>query len=365
MGEYLKKYDVILHTVGPVFIGSGKELGKKEYILDNRTVKVIDSYKLYIYLKKINKQAYFEKFLLNYRDNNLKLWLEYNNIDIKDIGDCLKYEVEHTDTALSRGTNVAVMEFMRDAYGLPYVPGSSIKGMLRTVMLSAELIDKSDRFKDNRDAFSYAINKGGKRNYLLNNEQKALEAKILNKLNRKSENIKDAVNDCFAGIRISDSEPLKLDDVILCQRIEYHPDGSMKSLNVLRECIKPGTDIHFTITIDEKMFKYSKEDIMDAIRLFDDMYDRFFRTKFDDIGRSSDNAVYLGGGVGFVSKTNVYPLFGDEGIDKVIEIFDKTNVPTKHQHHNDKRQGVSPHVLKAAKYNGKLYNMGECIWEFV
>ena len=32
MADYLKSYEMTLHTVGPVFVGSGRTFNKKEYI---------------------------------------------------------------------------------------------------------------------------------------------------------------------------------------------------------------------------------------------------------------------------------------------------------------------------------------------
>lgn len=364
MKKYLKKHNVTIHTIGPVFIGSGKEISKKEYILDNEKIHVIDQFKLYNYIKKIGKIKRFDDFLARNWQSDLKSWLENNNVSLDSIKDCYKYEIKHSDTALSRGTNITVMEFMRDAYGMPYVPGSSIKGMLRNIIIAYELLKAPNDYIDNRNDYNRAINKGGKRNFLLKNQQAMLEAKILNTLERKEERIGDAVNDCFAGIRVSDAIPQCNEDMVLCQRLEYHIDGTQKNLNVLRECIKPGVDINFSITIDEQLCKYSVEDIEHAISIFSRMYDEVFKLKFHNIPASTDNTVYLGGGVGFITKTDIYPLFGKDALEKTVEIFDKTNVSRQHGHYKDKKLGVSPHVLKATKYHGKIYHMGECTWKF-
>lgn len=41
MDSFLKQYHVMLHTIGPVFVGSGKQLNKKEYIIDKRKKEVL------------------------------------------------------------------------------------------------------------------------------------------------------------------------------------------------------------------------------------------------------------------------------------------------------------------------------------
>ena len=45
-----------------------------------------------------------------------------------------------------RGRYLEVGEFVKDAYGCPYVPGSSFKGMLRTVLLSALIEEGPEAF---------------------------------------------------------------------------------------------------------------------------------------------------------------------------------------------------------------------------
>ena len=57
MSQYLKSYQVELRTVGPVFIGSGKEISKKEYIfLENKRIGILDIERLYFYLVKKRKE---------------------------------------------------------------------------------------------------------------------------------------------------------------------------------------------------------------------------------------------------------------------------------------------------------------------
>ena len=359
MRDFLKKYDGVLETVGPVFIGSGQELSKKEYILEDSYIKVIDIPKLYLYLKQKHLQNDFEGFMLSDK-RDLKGWLRYNRLFEKDIKDCIKYKIDHADTVLSRGTKNNILEFVKNPYGQPYVPGSSIKGMLRTILLGSELLKKSDTLENDKKSFSKAIEwamvRNVNRNLFLQKEEKNLEANFFN--------LPD--NDIFSGLRVSDSEPISFNDMILCQRIEYHKDGMEKGLPILRECIKPGTRIKFSITVDETIFHYSNKQIMDAIASFSSMYDEVFKKCFKGMSGSKPDTCYLGGGVGFVSKTDIYPLFGKEdGIKNTVKIFKATKVSNKHKHYNDTKEGVSPHILKTTRYKGNLYNMGECRFKFV
>lgn len=50
MTSFLKKYNIELKTVGPVFIGSGKETNKKEAIFNNDSVIIVDAKKMFKHL---------------------------------------------------------------------------------------------------------------------------------------------------------------------------------------------------------------------------------------------------------------------------------------------------------------------------
>lgn len=105
----------------------------------------------------------------------------------------------------------------------------------------------------------------------------------------------------------------------------------------------------------------SKGELSDAVKLFYEQYYQVFQSKFPRCDRGKPNTVFLGGGSGFVSKTVVYPMFGEkEGIEITKDIFDRTGVPQNHKHYKDTRMRVSPHILKCTRYQGKEYMMGQC-----
>ena len=133
--------------------------------------------------------------------------------------------------------------------------------------------------------------------------------------------------------------------------------------NILRECLRSGTHIEFTITIDTQTCPYDVDKIMEAIKVFNDMYYDCFLSKFNSKKRPEDT-IYLGGGAGFVSKTIIYSLFGaEEGVEVAENVFRNTlnrDVFISHGHKNDSRYGVSPHILKCTRMNGKRFQMGMC-----
>ena len=364
MKEYLKVYRATLHTISPVFVGSGKEISKKEYCLSysDQRIIVYDPGKLFLALKKLGKADSYEDFLLNDPRSDLYHWLRDNSLSESDIKPAVRYSVDWGDRMELGKSKTSIMEFAKDPYGLPYIPGTSIKGMLRTILLGYEISNNKGSYKRNADDIeNFQAYRSSPNNY--SREAGSLERTAFRNLNRDEKHPGDAVNDSLQGLIVSDSKPLSLDDLVLCQKNDYHTDGQERSLNILRECLHPGTDVEFTITIDTQRCCYDADTIMKAISEFNDMYFNVFASKFEE-AKAPDDTVYLGGGVGFVSKTFIYPMFGySEGLKTNIKVMGDTMNPrlfSEHKHVNDERRGVSPHVLKCTHYNGVRYQMGMC-----
>ncbi len=364
MNDYLKVYKATLHTVSPVFVGSGKEIDKKEYRLSFADQKIIvyDPGKLYMALKQLGKSKKYEDMLLYDTKANLNYWMRDNNISPQDIASAIRYSIDWGDRMELGKSKTSIMEFMKDPYGLPYIPGTSIKGMLRTILLSYEISTNKELYHSNsNDIKNYRANRISNSNY--GREANSVEKRAFRRLSRDEKHPEDAVNDVLQGMILSDSKPLDLDDLVLCQKIEVHTDYQEKPLNILRECIRPETDIEFTLTIDTQCCNYDVNTIFDAINKFNDMYYSCFQSKYKE-EKAPENTVYLGGGVGFVSKTFIYPMFGaTEGVKTTMKVMENTMNPKSfalHKHKNDERSGVSPHILKCTRYNGVRYQMGQC-----
>lgn len=363
MNQYLKSYRVVMHTIGPVFIGSGREIGKKEYfVLNSGQVVIPDMQLLYAELKKRNKAEAFEEYLLRKGNFSLTQWLENQRINIAGLEGLTRYRLDCGDAILDKGANrLQILECMKDAYGMPYIPGSSLKGMLRTILLGADLMKNPGKYREQNRRMRQNANTNARRMSYLKKEITEIEAAAFRTLNKLEKKPQDAVNDVLQGLVVSDSEPLSQEDLVLCQKIDRRPDGEAKALPILRECIKPDTEICFTITVDIGICKLSVAQLMEAIKLFINGYNENFASAFQGMDMPKENCVFCGGGCGFVSKTIVYPMYGkQEGMELTQRVFEKTRVPREHGHDKDRRYGASPHIIKCTKYKGKLLQMGMC-----
>ncbi len=361
MRQYLKNYQVKIRTIAPVFIGSGKEIGKKEYLfLNQRQVGILDTQLFYGYLKKLGKEQAFEQYLLGNNYMDLKTWLWKQNLKPAAVQPYLKYVLDCGDAILEKGANrLQVLEGIKDAYGKPYIPGSSLKGMFRTVLLGADIIQHPEKFKKEKEDLKRNAAFKKKRSVYLKKEIEAIEGATYRVLDREKNKSKVPTNDILQGFQVGDSNPISTEDLVLCQKIDLHVNEIERKLPILRECIKPGTEICFSIAVDTDFCKITEKTFCDAMELFM-VYYKNFMVAFGE-PRPEKQTFFCGGGVGFPSKTVLYPMYGkQEGIRLIQTVFEKTNVPKVHKHDNDDKYGVSPHTLKCTRYQGKRVQMGLC-----
>ncbi|GHV27430.1 type III-A CRISPR-associated RAMP protein Csm5 [Synergistales bacterium] len=349
-----------LKTLSPVFIGSGVELNKKEYVRAEKDVIVTDMPKLYRYLQAKGFAAQYETFLSQNR-KGLDEFLAETRIAGKDYAQFTKYRIDSGEAFRERLDNrgktsvKGIASFMRDAYGKPYLPGSSVKGALRTAVLS-RLVSE--------DAASYRQAAGedwinGRKN---DRSGRAIEEKAFRSLKFNENNRNDAVNDIFRAVSVSDSRPLKDADMTLCQKIDEDVEGNEHAINILRECVKPGAAMEIPLSIDRAMFASLSDDpcryIMDCVKVLSE-YQSKFADAFEGSKPYAPDEIIIGGGAGYVSKTVTYPMYQEDAVGKVAQLMQ--NQFRNHKHDRDVRTfHVSPHALKCTRWNGVLYDMGLC-----
>lgn len=365
MIEPYRQYQITLETVGPVFIGSGNKLSKKSYIFsDKNHIEMVDLEKMYQFLKNKGLESKYEQYLMSRDTMKLGDWLKRNRIDIPDIRKCIKYEIECGDVIGVESRDMEIQEHIKDPYGMPYIPGSSIKGMLRTILLIYDILENSQKYQKAKNNLSYDIGKQQRRTIYLSKNMKEIETISFNKLNRDEKKVGNAVNDIMAGGIVSDSASIDIKDLVLCKKIERHPDGREHSINIMRECIKPGTQINFTLTVDESICNIDEQIIYEAIKKYTECYNDCFIASFKGAEYLQDDYVILGGGSGFASKTIEYSMYGKkDGVKCIRDILLNTVKREKngnHKNYKDAALGVSPHIIKYTSCYGKQMQMGVC-----
>lgn len=355
MKNFLKNYEFTLTVKGPVHIGDGKTLTKVDYFFYKDRIYFPNLHKMFLYIKQMHLTSDYESFMYS-ANNNLTYWLNDKRIISAVAEKCTDYSISLVGSSASKPRNLST--FVKDPYGNPYIPGSSLKGLIRTLLLAKEIVDNPDDYAEIESDICRGVrNPRARRNDMLNRESSTLEEIAFHKLNC-SDKRKNAVNDVFKGLIVSDSQPLSTNDLIVTEKIDYNVVGNEKPLPLYRESLVPNTQVKFNVTIDTSIFNYTIDDILQAVKLFAEDYYTYFSSNFRGIKKPTSNTVWLGGGAGYVSKTIMYNLFGDDAYNIVSSVL---NVTAKQHHHDkDKKKGVSPVTVKLTKYNNTLCHYGEC-----
>ena len=137
MDSYLKRYTFEIKTLSPVFIGGGVVSGKKEYLYDRDKNEIIffDLRKMYSGLMKLKKLDAFEEYML-YDRRDLSSFFYYHHISEKQYKPWIDYQIPVGDRNMVTRSSSDVLRFIKDGHGMPYIPGSSLKGALRTILMS-------------------------------------------------------------------------------------------------------------------------------------------------------------------------------------------------------------------------------------
>lgn len=104
MKNVLETYQLELKVCGPVFIGSGEEIQKKEYMfLGRNKIGVVDVEKLYALAVKKRIASDLEKYMLEDTREDLKHWALRNRVSDKELEPCMRYTVDTGDLQLEKG----------------------------------------------------------------------------------------------------------------------------------------------------------------------------------------------------------------------------------------------------------------------
>ncbi|MDO5409781.1 MAG: type III-A CRISPR-associated RAMP protein Csm5, partial [Lachnospiraceae bacterium] len=303
-------------------------------------------------------------FLMKNGRFGLDAWLKQQGYKEADFVKWKKYELDAGDafsdtSELKNARIMGIAGFIKDAYGIPYVPGISIKGMIRTALLAYEIKRKQNEFTDIKAQIVRNSGKKENPNKYLSRETESLEIKAFHTLKKVVENTKNAVNCNLSGLIVSDSNPISAEHLTLSQKIDYTLDRQEKKLPILREVLAPGTEICFELSIDQTQCPYTISEIMDALNEFQKTSYQYFYSRFGR-GIKGENIVWLGGGCGFLSKSIIYPLFGEDAPEIADNIFKITlgKKYTIHKHNRNASLRLAPHVCKCTRYRGELYDMG-------
>ena len=281
-----RTFQFSLLAMAPIHIGNGEKYTSREFIYENGYFYFPDMGKFYNRMVEKGYDQKFERFLQetkpNAKNNRLISFLEDNRISDRNFGGyrIIETELETNNNYLRGGALNQISKFIRDPFGNPYIPGSSLKGAIRTILMNTNpdwnnknvVKDK----KENKSLIPWGAKKG------------------------------QEFNDLFNAIRVSDSEPFKNEQIILVQKWDHKANPPLaKPLPLYREAIVPLTKINFTITTTTKEAGILMEELGQRAQAFYKEYKNFFLSDFPEnkIQPNIQYPIYLGAGSGAWTKT--------------------------------------------------------------
>lgn len=404
MNEFLQTKKMQLKCLAPIHIGSGNKLSKNEYIFDENKgiIYLLQQNKWLQFLQAFNPanekkeassksgsqikgfaalaqvlghkskeylQEYKKYIIRNARSEkplSLYQWCINNDIKMTDAAACA---LAKTYIKSDKNDLNDMMPFMRQADGNIYIPGSSIKGAIRTALLY-KLVKTAPQYKSWQRSLQQ-IRPSEKKDY--ERLAKEIEQAVFYKyegFNDKGRTVTDARADIMRGLRISDAcingdvktQVYRKYDISLYKNKRGE---AVRKLPLYRECAPINTSFSFAMTVEKQFMQSSGiNSIEDVLQIMADYTAEIVSLEKEVFnaygqywnGRENMANIIIGGGSGFLTKTIIYSLLPRmEAVNVVKNYLDYKF--KKHKHNILDRQ-VSPRTLKVAGDINNMYHIG-------
>lgn len=390
MSNRIDHAQLSLTIVSPTNIGGPETLTTKDYMYnyDAGEVYLLNNYEWFRFLARHNKLAEFEMYMQDemIRPNGRTMydWAK-NAIGVsqltKDtlglaIGSIMKSSIYNKGRKNSLND---ITPQIRGANGEVYIPGSSIKGVIDSAIIS-HMLRSDARFraavqqKLKEILYKYRDFQHDKRRCkrefgaVLREVNKLIDRNIQVLFRNSEKRVNGILASTFRGISVSDAMPMgAIQTEVLKKEDSCLDEDGTHTISVHRECILPNQKFSFTITLDTAMTKEigitSVNQVLSILQEDFDATHDLLASKFKKVSPSIFKALepanaYIGSNTGFIQKTIIMAAFTDDektGIDIIRAILDINFEKAKHA---TKDSFMAPRAMKLVKWNGHYYEMG-------
>lgn len=273
-----------LITLTPIHIGSGEILNHLSYVIDKNLLYVLNMEKFFSILSEPQREKYLQWIdpilneigelddkIVRSKDNlNLKKKLQNQKREIERqlslswfienklrqnppdfVKRCMAYQISFSLPPQRDGFHTHI----KDTQYRAYIPGTEIKGALRTSLLYTLLEDKENYkiLRKSLSDFRIFFKSGASPKDKVKKLRKIADAQSDDGLERKifRGKEKDAKYDLWKLIKISDTDGVSQD--------KFHINtvkviGSKRNIKIWLETIKPETEFKFDFNVQEKIF---------------------------------------------------------------------------------------------------------------
>ena len=262
-----------LRFITPLHVGKGLRLNKMDYVVKGNRVMIIDLQRLTSF-SKIDPEELSDA--MDMRNFDIGSYLRGKGIDPAQVA---SYSV-----ACSNPPQGEIISCLKDGLGNPYVPGSSLKGALRTAILWERIKKDPSLMNEARNKIESAIERAGPRS------SAAWAAQPLERLFLGRDPVKGnhPNYDHLRALKVSDT------DIIPKEQLQCF-DAAVKNLRgdrldtkmtLCAEAFQPGTETLISLDIDPFLLR---DDIQSKLNLkVDDLKDleKISRSYYSDYIKS-------------------------------------------------------------------------------
>ena len=380
MNDFLESRICRLTCVAPVHIGSGEVLKSFEYLYDKdrRQVYFLHEGKWAHFLASHSLLDEFTAILDrtgNFSRENIWKWLQGKGFGAEACNAFIKYKAAvQADLSDKKDTLNDISTGVCDVSGSLYVPGSSIKGMLRMGIIF-HLLENRPGMKEKFHREMYKALQSENPKKTLGNLSKTIEEALL-----EYKDDKKNVHKCLAGLQVGDAlaEAGTVPESVILQRTYGITCGGRKKefekdLDVFWECIPAGSKFRLRISMDkamlqkigissiEEIFGYCRLFMQRGLKLQEKVFGRRYGALFDE-AQGAD--CFLGAGTGFLQKSLWFSLFADEA-EAMRALRGFLDQSFWMHRHRERDKAISPRTIKLAVSGRQKQMMGLCKLEVI
>ena len=390
MSNRIDHAQLSLTIVSPTNIGGPETLTTKDYMYNYHTgeVYLLNNYEWFCFLERHNKLAEFEAYMQNemVRSNGRTMYdwaiqvLGKSQLTREALGPAVRSVMKAAayNQGLKNSLNDIIPQ-IRGVDGRVYIPGSSIKGVIDSAIIS-HMLRTNSKFRSSVQQqledllYKYSVNKNDKRrakreiSSILRKVNDLITNQISVLVDKNGRPFKGILASAFRGISVSDamSNNIIQTEVLKKEDAGVDEDGT-HAISVNRECILPNQTLSFTLTLDTVITKEigitNIDQVLEILQQDFDATHELIISKFTKVNPSVFKALepanaFIGGNTGFIQKTVIMAAFTDD-INKGVEVIRALlDVNFQKAGHDRKDKFMAPRAIKLVKWNGHYYEMG-------
>ena len=362
-----------LEVITPVSIGSGQVAKVLDYILDasNQEVYILNQKKWFQYLYSLHKltdyEAYIKSYTSGYTKETIYEWMA-RTIGIPNdtvLSSVSKRQLRCVKSSIFKRSLNNVNLCMTDLDGMPYIPGSSLKGVIISAAI-AYIVENNEVFRREwQKKLIDASNNDRELRRCIREYGKALDMLILSCIKESTGKWhNDGSKKLFHSISVSDvmlSSKDKMATYILPRYDSVAGQYKRNTLSLYRECITPNTKLEGMLSVNiQELRKVGIHSVTELVKIVE-MHTQRLLSRWKQVFRGDieQSCIHdlesvtclIGNSIGFLHKTLLIPLF-DNHRDEVNVV--KSILGNGHR----RDRIISPRTLKLTKYKGKDYIFG-------